>query len=162
VAREAARAVGDAMPLLVSADLVTVLTIDPREGPDAHGEVPGADIAAHLARHGAKAQVERTVSAGLSVGEVLLSRVADLGADMLVMGAYGHSRARELLLGGATHTVLRSMTGLRALFAPWLFSLLAWPPPMPARLARCGPPYRAWSADVPRSRARSEAGGWPR
>jgi nucleotide-binding universal stress UspA family protein len=72
--------------------------------------LPGADIALHLARHGVKAQIERTVSAGIPVGEVLLSRVADLGADLIVMGAYGHSRAREVLLGGATRSVLRSMT----------------------------------------------------
>jgi nucleotide-binding universal stress UspA family protein len=58
-----------------------------------------------LARHGVKAEVERTVSAGLPVGEVLLSRAADLGADLIVMGAYGHSRAREVLLGGATRSV---------------------------------------------------------
>src|SRR5215471_6305021 len=108
--REAARAVNDAMPLLTSAETVTVLTIDPREGPRAHGELPGADISLHLARHGVKAEIERTVSADLPVGEVLLSRVADLGADLLVMGAYGHSRARELLLGGATRSLLRSMT----------------------------------------------------
>jgi nucleotide-binding universal stress UspA family protein len=108
--REAARSVSDAMPLLTSAELVTVLTIDPREGPHGHGEIPGADIALHLARHGVKAEIERTVSAGLPVGEVLLSRAADLGADLIVMGAYGHSRAREMLLGGATRSVLRSMT----------------------------------------------------
>jgi nucleotide-binding universal stress UspA family protein len=108
--REAARAIGDAMPLLMAAELVSVLTIDPREGPDGHGELPGADIALHLARHGVTAQVERTVSAGLPVGDVLLSRLADLGADLLVMGAYGHSRMREVLLGGATQSVLRSMT----------------------------------------------------
>ena len=108
--REAARAVNDAMPLLAAADTVTVLTIDPREGPDGHGEIPGADISLHLARHGVKAEIERTVSADLPVGDVLLSRAADLGADLLVMGAYGHSRARELLLGGATRSLLRSMT----------------------------------------------------
>jgi len=108
--REAARAVHDAMPLLVGAELVTVLTIDPQEGPRGHGELPGADIALHLARHGIKTQIERTVSAGLPIGEVLLSRVADLGVDLLVMGAYGHSRVREMLLGGATRSVLRSMT----------------------------------------------------
>jgi nucleotide-binding universal stress UspA family protein len=105
--REAARAVSDAMPLLTSTELVTVLTIDPREGPHGHGKLPGADIALHLARHGVEAQIERTVSAGMPVGEVLLSRVADLGADLIVMGAYGHSRAREVLLGGATRSVLR-------------------------------------------------------
>jgi nucleotide-binding universal stress UspA family protein len=108
--REAARAVNDAMPLLAAAELVTVLTIDPREGPSEHGELPGADISLHLARHGVKAQIERTVSTGLGIGEVLLSRAADLGADLLVTGAYGHSRARELLLGGATRTLLQSMT----------------------------------------------------
>jgi nucleotide-binding universal stress UspA family protein len=108
--REAARAVSDAMPLLAAAEVVTVLTIDPHEGPHGHGELPGADIALHLARHGVKAEIERTVSAGLPVGEVLLSRAADLAADLLVMGAYGHSRVRELLLGGATRSLLRSMT----------------------------------------------------
>jgi nucleotide-binding universal stress UspA family protein len=108
--QEAARAISDAMPLLTAAEIVTVLTVDPREGPRAHGELPGADISLHLARHGVKAEIERTVSADLPVGEVLLSRAADLGADLLVMGAYGHSRARELLLGGATRSLLRSMT----------------------------------------------------
>ena len=108
--REAARAVNDAMPLLVAAEMVTVLTIDPREGPHGHGELPGADISLHLARHGVKAEIERTVSADLPIGDVLLSRAADLAADLLVMGAYGHSRARELLLGGATRSLLRSMT----------------------------------------------------
>jgi nucleotide-binding universal stress UspA family protein len=94
----------------VSAEVVTVLTIDAREGPQGHGALPGADISLHLARHGVKAEIEHTVSADLPVGEVLLSRAADLGADLLVMGSYGHSRARELLLGGATRTLLRSMT----------------------------------------------------
>jgi nucleotide-binding universal stress UspA family protein len=108
--REAARAVGDAMPLLTAADSVTVLVVDPQPGPDGHGEVPGADIALHLARHEVKAQIERTVSADVPIGEVLLSRAADLGADLMVMGAYGHSRARELLLGGATRSILASMT----------------------------------------------------
>src|ERR1700724_4054830 len=77
--REATRAVNDAMPLLMAADIVTVLTIDAREGPDAHGELPGADISLHLARHGIKAQIERTVSAGIPAGAVLLSRADDLG-----------------------------------------------------------------------------------
>jgi nucleotide-binding universal stress UspA family protein len=108
--REAARAVADAMPLLAMAETVTVLSVDPQIGPDAQSELPGADIALHLARHGVTAQIERTVSADVPIGEVLLSRVADLGADLLVMGAYGHSRTRELLLGGATRSVLASMT----------------------------------------------------
>jgi nucleotide-binding universal stress UspA family protein len=108
--REAARAVADAMPLLARAEAVTVLVVDPHTGPDGHGDLPGADIARRLARHDVKAQVERTVSAEVPIGEALLSRIADLGADLLVMGAYGHSRARELLLGGATRSILASMT----------------------------------------------------
>lgn len=108
--REATRAVNDAMPLLLAADTVTVLSVDAMQGPTGHGEVPGADIALHLARHGVKATVETTVSAGIGIGNTLLSRASDLGADLLVMGAYGHSRVRELLLGGATRTLLESMT----------------------------------------------------
>lgn len=108
--RSATRAVNDALPLLAAAAAVTVLTIDAKEGPDRHGAVPGADIALHLARHGVKAIVEATVSDGIDVGNVLLSWAADAGADLLVMGAYGHSRMRELVLGGVTGTVVESMT----------------------------------------------------
>ena len=110
VSREAARAVGDAMPLLARAEAVTVLTIDAEQSPFGHGGIPGADIALYLARHGVKAEVERTVSAGIGIGNTLLSRAADYEANLLVMGAYGHSRVRELLLGGVTRTVLASMT----------------------------------------------------
>jgi len=108
--REATRAVKDAMPLLVAASSVTVMTIDAEQTRVGHGEVPGADIALHLARHGVTAQVDRTVSAGIGIGNTLLSRASDLEADLLVMGAYGHSRVRELLLGGVTRTVLASTT----------------------------------------------------
>jgi nucleotide-binding universal stress UspA family protein len=68
------------------------------------------DIAVHLARHGVNARVETTMSGGIGVGNVLLSWASDSGADLLVMGAYGHTRVRELLLGGATRTILDSMT----------------------------------------------------
>ena len=87
--REAARAVNDAIPLLSSAEAVTVLTIDAEQSPNGHRDIPRADIALHLARHGAQAEVERTVSAGIGIGNTLLSRAADFGADLLVMGAYG-------------------------------------------------------------------------
>ena len=93
-----------------AAETVTVLCIDPGDDRTAHGEVPGADIAVHLARHGVKARVETTVSAGIGIGNTLLSWAGDTGADLLVMGAYGHTRVREMLLGGATRTILASMT----------------------------------------------------
>jgi len=106
--REASRAVNDALPLLASASVVTVMTVDAEQARSRHGELPGADIALFLARHDVKANVQSTVSAGVDVGNVLLSRASDLEADLLVMGAYGHARVRELLLGGATRTVLAS------------------------------------------------------
>jgi nucleotide-binding universal stress UspA family protein len=108
--RAATRAVNDAMPLLAAARSVTVLSIDPKHGTAGHGAVPGADIGLHLARHGVKAQIETTASNGIGVGDALLSRAADLDADLLVMGAYGHSRVRELVLGGVTRKVIDSMT----------------------------------------------------
>jgi nucleotide-binding universal stress UspA family protein len=106
--REATRAVSDAMPMLAAAGSVTVLTIDAEQTDDGHGELPGADIGLYLARHGVAAKVERTNSGGIGVGNALLSWASDIEADLLVMGAYGHSQVRELLLGGATRTVLAS------------------------------------------------------
>lgn len=105
--REAARAMADALPVLRKAAKVTILSIDP---PGAAKRLPGADIALHLARHGVAAEASTTYADGMGVGDALLSRLADLGADMLVMGAYGHSRAREAVFGGATRDVLDRMT----------------------------------------------------
>jgi nucleotide-binding universal stress UspA family protein len=104
--REAIRAVADALPFLVRAQAVEVLVVDPQRHPD-HGQEPGADIARHLARHGTTVEVLRLSSGGEGVGRVLLSRAADFGADLLVMGAYGHSRLSEWMFGGVTRTVLR-------------------------------------------------------
>lgn len=108
--REATRAVTDALPLLTRAKKVTVITGDASPSPDGHGASPGADIALYLARHGVQVTVSREAAAGLDIGALLLSRIADLDADLLVMGAYGHSRLRELVLGGVTRTILQSMT----------------------------------------------------
>ena len=107
--REATRAVTDALPLLRQARRVTVLVINGEKG-QRHGDEPGADIALYLARHGVKVEVSQQQSGDLSVGLCLLSRMADLDADLLVMGAYGHSRLREMVLGGVTRTILSSMT----------------------------------------------------
>ena len=108
--REATRAVSDALPLLETASKVTVLAINPRGGLRGHGEVPGADIALHFARHGVRAEASSLKSDDVEVGALLLSQAADLDADLIVMGAYGHSRLRELMLGGATREILRTMT----------------------------------------------------
>jgi nucleotide-binding universal stress UspA family protein len=119
--REATRAVNDAIPLLKAAAKVTVLAVDPAD--EAAPRVPSADIALHLARHGITADIAlhlarhgitveaaSTRSVDIGVGDVLLSRAADLGVDLIVMGAYGHSRIREMALGGATRHILQHMT----------------------------------------------------
>jgi nucleotide-binding universal stress UspA family protein len=108
--REAARAVNDALPLLAGAKHVTILAINPQRGVGGHGDVPAADIALHLARHGVKAEAAHTVAKDISDGEALLSYAADVGADLIVAGAYGHSRARELVFGGVTRTLIAEMT----------------------------------------------------
>jgi nucleotide-binding universal stress UspA family protein len=105
--REAVRAVADAMPLLVRAEAVEVLVVDPERRRAGHGQEPGADIARHLARHGAQVEVRRLSSGGKDVGRVLLSQAAAFGADLMVMGAYGHSYLNEWIFGGVTRTVLR-------------------------------------------------------
>jgi nucleotide-binding universal stress UspA family protein len=105
--REAARAATDALPFLREARKVTVLTVNTGAAPS---EVPGADIALYLARHGVKSEAARTPAGGIDPGNVILSRAFDYGVDLIVMGAYGHSRVREILLGGATRAILRQMT----------------------------------------------------
>lgn len=108
--RESTRAVTDALPFLQRAKKVTVIVGDVAPGAHGHGADPGADIALYLARQGVKVNVSPEQTAGLDVGSMLLSRIGDLGADMLVMGGYGHSRLRELVLGGVTRRILREMT----------------------------------------------------
>lgn len=108
--REAARAVNDALPLLSAADAVTVFSVNPRKGLGAHGDRPGADIALHLARHGIKVHVEQSIAPDVGDGDVLLNQASEMGADLIVVGAYGHSRLREMVMGGVTRTLLRQMT----------------------------------------------------
>lgn len=108
--RLATRAVNDALPLLRRAKLVRVLAIRARRGEGGHGEIPCADICLHLARHGVASEAQHADADDIKVGDVLLSQVADQGIDLLVMGAYGHTRWRELVLGGATRHILTHMT----------------------------------------------------
>ena len=108
--REAARAVNDALPLLERAEQVTVLAVrEPESDLGAHGETPCADICHHLARHGVKAKAAEARAEPGDAGNVLLTQAEDLGSDLIVMGAYGHSRLREIVLGGVTRMVLRHM-----------------------------------------------------
>ncbi|PWG62921.1 universal stress protein [Spiribacter halobius] len=109
--REAARAVADALPLLREAEVVHLAVVeghDRRRGD--HGELPGADIATHLARHGVAVEADRLVMRDVPVADALLSLTAEQGADLLVMGAYGRPRLRELVMGGTTRGVLEQMT----------------------------------------------------
>ncbi|MEM7653745.1 MAG: universal stress protein [Pseudomonadota bacterium] len=108
--RESTRAIHDALPLLVSADKVTVVTVNPEQGTEAHGQIPGADIALTLARHNVTVEVKTIYEKKVGAGDAILSCAADEGADLIVMGSYGHSRVREMILGGATRTMLSSMT----------------------------------------------------
>jgi nucleotide-binding universal stress UspA family protein len=113
--RESARAAFDALPLLQGAENVHILEV--KERVDAKSTLgPDTSIAAALARHGIKPVVHTSIAADISVGDEVLSRLADFDADLLVMGAYGHSRFRELVFGGATRHIARHMT------VPTLFS----------------------------------------
>jgi nucleotide-binding universal stress UspA family protein len=109
--RESARAVHDALPLLATSAKILVLTVEtPRAGSDTR-ELPTAEIAEHLARHQLDVSAARTVvSDGLSPADALLDYASDIGADLLVVGGYGHSRTREMIMGGVTRDLLQHMT----------------------------------------------------
>jgi nucleotide-binding universal stress UspA family protein len=106
--RQAARAIGDAMPLLAKAGSVEIVIVGNERGKQ--DEIEGADMGQHLARHGFKVDVHRVSGGNIDVADALLSRVADSGADFMIMGGYGHSRLREFVLGGVTRSILRALT----------------------------------------------------
>lgn len=106
--RESTRAVTDAIPFLQQAESVQIIVINPQAGE--HGAMPGSDIALYLARHGVNVEVFMDNAEQKDVGNEILSRAADFGADLIVMGAYGHSRFREMVMGGASRTVFDTMT----------------------------------------------------
>ena len=105
--RPAARAVADALPLLTLADRVEVVSITDRGG---DRPLPSEDMARHLARHGVEAEAVRLVRGEVGIANTLLSHAADVDAGLIVMGGYGHSRLREIVLGGTTRTILQTMT----------------------------------------------------
>ncbi len=105
--RAAIRAVTDAIPLLSKADLVNIAIVNP--GKHKHGEQPGADIATYLARHDIKLDVS-VHQTKTDEGNAILSIASDFNSDCIVMGGYGHSRFKEMIMGGATRSVLQNMT----------------------------------------------------
>jgi nucleotide-binding universal stress UspA family protein len=108
--REAKRAIDDAMPLLKRARAVTIVVVKPQQTGARHGDIPGADIALYLARHGVRAEATQVYGEDVAVGDLLLSRAADLSVDLIVMGAYGYPRLIEVVLGGVTRSLLGHMT----------------------------------------------------
>lgn len=105
--REAARAIRDAIPLLQGAEEVLLLTIDPDRQSHVQGGPNAAEFSTHLGRHGVHIVVEELASRSKNVSKTLLSQASEFGADLLVMGAYGHSRVWEFILGGTTQDVLQ-------------------------------------------------------
>jgi len=106
--RQAARAIADALPFLHRAKTIEVVIVVTE--PLKSGELPDADIARHLARHELNVDLKRIVTEGTDVANTILSYAADVSADFIVMGGYGHSRLREFILGGVTRELLSSMT----------------------------------------------------
>ncbi len=106
--REATRAITNAIPFLKLADSVCVMAVNPKASK--HDNIPSEGIVRYLARHGVRVEINETHGIEIGVGNELLSRAADISADLIVMGGYGHSRFKELVLGGATRTILQSMT----------------------------------------------------
>jgi len=106
---EARRAISDALPLLALARTVHIVVVDPQNG-DLHGEEPGADAATFLARHGVTAVVERLESEGLSVAETLSRFAERTKSDLIVIGAYSHSRTRQIIFGGVTRSMLKTVS----------------------------------------------------
>ena len=108
--REAARALGDALPLIEGANVVTVIYVGAGERELERAQPRLDRIVRHLQRHAVKATAEETPRGEIAISDLLLSRAADLGADLIVAGAYHHSRLREALLGGVSRGLLQHTT----------------------------------------------------
>jgi nucleotide-binding universal stress UspA family protein len=106
--REAARALGDAADFLAAASNVTVVTVDAKPSFAGPGEAPGADIATHLARRNVKVDLRNVDSMGRSEADAILDAAHEVGADLIVLGAFGHSRLRQMVFGGVTKHLLEA------------------------------------------------------
>jgi nucleotide-binding universal stress UspA family protein len=108
--REANRALHDALPLIGGAEMVTIMHVGAQPA-DLDRDRPGLErIVRHLGRHGIEAKPEESLHPAITIRDALSSRAADLGADMIVAGAYHHSQLRESLLGGVSRDLLAHMT----------------------------------------------------
>jgi nucleotide-binding universal stress UspA family protein len=108
--RAAARAINDAMPLLVKADKIDLLIIENDKTKNEVTEIRGVEMASHLARHDVNVEVKIIPAPDVDVANAILSHVADESGTLIVMGGYGHSKLREIILGGVTRAMLKSMT----------------------------------------------------
>jgi len=106
--RVAARALGDAIPLLAGAKLINVVTIS--TGTISNAESLGVDIGQHISRHGLAVEVKHVMVGDIDITSAILNHAADTSADFMIMGGYGHSRLREYILGGVTRGMLDAMT----------------------------------------------------
>ncbi|ANW06097.1 hypothetical protein LMTR13_34315 [Bradyrhizobium icense] len=105
--RTAARALADSMPFLERAKSIEVINVGNGRR---EAEESLAAVGRHLARHGLNCSAKALIADGTDVTNVILSHAADLSADLIVMGGYGHSRLREFVLGGVTRGILDTMT----------------------------------------------------
>jgi nucleotide-binding universal stress UspA family protein len=108
--RAATRAINDALPLLVKATAVDLLIVLNEKTRNEKNEIRGVEVAKHLARHDVKVEIETVPAADIDVTNAILSYVADNAGTLIVMGGYGHARLREVILGGVTRDVLKTMT----------------------------------------------------
>ena len=103
---QASKAVHQALPILFGAEEVTLGLFDPVMSELIDGEDPGADVAQWLSRQGCKITLQQYPSGGREIGEAIQKRAMEVGADLVVMGAFGHSRMRERIFGGTTQSML--------------------------------------------------------
>ena len=104
--REAARALAEAMPFIANATRTEILVIDAEKDGSSQKVTPELDVARHIGRYGTSVEINMRQSGGRPVSEVILEQAHRMPADLIVMGAYGHSRAHEWMLGGATRDML--------------------------------------------------------
>jgi nucleotide-binding universal stress UspA family protein len=105
--RPAARAIADSIPFLARAKSVEIVVVTGER--DKSGEITGANMSRHLARHGVTVEIKRLASDHIDVQAAILAHAADSSADFMVLGGFGHSRLREFILGGVTRSILASM-----------------------------------------------------